>query len=148
MDKKIAELTNRGNNLLIVGLMSFLAVGVFAEIFLENELVDKADDVILVLLAIGGIAWYFSGQNRYRRSFAPYTLLAIVFIDKVAAFINEFNDPAASGDEFGIVPSLLVMVIVTAIILYRTRKVTRSVEAAAPQGEVMPSQDPEPCEGC
>jgi hypothetical membrane protein len=148
MIKKVTELTNRGNNLLIVGLLSFLAVGVFAEIFRENELLDKADDIFIVLLAIAAVIWYLSGQNRYRRSLVPFALLAATFILKVLAFVNEFNDPAASGDEFGVVPPLLAMVIVSGIILYRTRREARGVAAAQAQADVLPSRDTEPCEGC
>ncbi len=51
MENKIQEAINRGNNLLVVGLLSFTALGIFAEIFREDEWLDKADDIFVALVA-------------------------------------------------------------------------------------------------
>ncbi len=128
MSNQVKEAMNRGNNLLVVGVLVFLASGVFAEIFVENELLDKADDLFVALAAIVAAAWYLWGKNRFQYSWAPWSLLAISFLAKVLAYINERNDPAAVGDEFGVVIPLAVMVIVSGVILYRARK-----QAALPE---------------
>ncbi len=47
MPTRVRDALNRGNNLLIVGLLVFLACGVFAETLIENELLGKADDALL-----------------------------------------------------------------------------------------------------
>ncbi len=124
MPTRVRDALNRGNNLLIVGLLVFLACGVFAEIFVENELLDKADDVFVTLMAIIAVVWYLRGQNRFQYSWVPWGLLAVTFVAKVLAFLNERDDPAAVGDEFGVVIPLAVMVIVSGIILYRARNQT------------------------
>ena len=130
VSNQVKEATNRGNNLFVVGLLVFLACGVFAEIFVENELLDKADDIFAVLIAIAAVVWYLRGKNRFQYSWAPWSLLAVTFVAKVLAFINEHDDPAAVGDEFGVVIPLAVMVIVSGVILYRTHR------QMAPSGSV------------
>ena len=119
MSLQAKEAMNRGNNLLVVGVLVFLASGVFSEIFIENELLDKADDIFVTLMAIAGVVWYLRGKNRFQFSWVPFGLLAVTFVAKVLAFINEFNDPAAVGDEFGVVIPLAVMVIISGVIIYR-----------------------------
>jgi hypothetical protein len=100
---KVKEAINRGNNLFMVGLLAFAAIGVFPEIIRENELLDKADDAFITLCAVAARAWYFTGKHRYQRSWLPFGLLAATWVVKVLAFANEFDDPAAVGDEFGLV---------------------------------------------
>ncbi len=130
MPTRVREALNRGNNLLVVGVLVFLACGVFAEIFVENELLDKADDLFVVLVAIAAVIWYLRGNNRFQYSWVPWGLLAVTFVAKVLAFLNERDDPAAVGDEFGVVIPLAVMVIVTGIILYRSRQELSSSNVA------------------
>jgi hypothetical protein len=122
MPKSIKEAMNRGNNLLIVGFLSVLGIGVIAELFTENELLDKADDAIIMLLAIIAIIWYVRGTHRYQYSWFPFILLSLAFIDKIGAMSIEFSDPAASGDEFGILPTLLALIIISAVIMVRSRR--------------------------
>ncbi len=129
MPTRVREALNRGNNLFIVGLLVFLACGVFAEIFVENELLDKADDIFAVLIAIVAVVWYLRGKNRFQYSWVPWSLLAVTFVAKVLAFLNERDDPAAVGDEFGVIIPLAVMVIVSGIILYRARNEEASSQA-------------------
>ncbi len=131
MSSEVRGAMNRGNNLLVVGLLVFLAFGVFSEILIENELLDKADDIFAVLMAIAGVIWYLRGKNRFQYSWVPWGLLAVTFVAKVLAFLNEFGDPAAVGDEFGVVIPLAAMVIVSGIIVYRSRK------AALPEKNVI-----------
>ncbi len=138
MPTRVREALNRGNNLFIVGLVVFLACGVFLEIFVENELLDKADDIFAVLIAIVAVVWYLRGKNRFQYSWVPWILLAVTFVAKVLAFLNERDDPAAVGDEFGVVIPLAVMVIVSGIILYRSRN-QAVIEEGAPAREAQRS---------
>jgi hypothetical protein len=59
---------------------------------------------------------------------------------KVLAFANEFDDPAAVGDEFGLVIPLAVMVIVSGIILIRARKETAPLELEPATERAQPGQ--------
>ncbi len=143
MQIKQREALNRGNNLLIVGLLAFLASGIFLEIFVENELLDKADDIFVTLCALVAVAWYLRGRNRYQRSWLPYVILALTFVAKVLAFINERDDPAAVGDEFGVIIPIAVMLVVSAVILYRTRDQAALVDAT-PEREMEPADAARP----
>ncbi len=134
MSPQVKEAMNRGNNLLVVGVLVFLACGVFAEIFVENELLDKADDIFAVLIAIVAVVWYLRGKNRFQYSWVPWGLLAVTFVAKILAFLNERDDPAAVGDEFGVIIPLAVMVIVTGVIIYRAHKASLPSEGVSVPG--------------
>jgi peptidoglycan/LPS O-acetylase OafA/YrhL len=130
---------NRGNNLMMVAFLSILAVGVIAELFVETELLDKADDAFVLMLGILAVIWYVRGRNRYLYSWTPFILLALAFAGKALAFANEFNDPAAVGDEFGIVPVLAAMLIISAVILVRTRRSDTALDQGSPSKAPIPS---------
>jgi peptidoglycan/LPS O-acetylase OafA/YrhL len=126
--KSIKEAFNRGNNLLIVGFMAVLAVGVMAEIFNEPEFTDKIDDILILLLGVGAIIWYFRGDNRFRYSWTPFILLAASLAVKVGALFFELDDQAAVGDEFGIVPTLLALTIISLVIMLRSRQTLKDLD--------------------
>ncbi len=138
MPKSIREAMNRGNNLMMVGFLAILAVGVIAELFVENELLDKADDAFVLLLGIIGVIWYLRGRNRYSISRTLFILLALGFVAKCLAFANEFNDPAAVGDEFGIVPVLAAMLILSGVILARARRSSPALDEGLVQSAPIP----------
>lgn len=122
MPKSIREAMYRGNNLAMVVFLGVLAIGVFSELFVENELLDKADDAVIILLAIIGVVWYFRGAHRYQFSWTPFVLVTLVFVVKALALANEFTDPAAVGDEYGIVPLALAMLITSSVLMHRARR--------------------------
>jgi hypothetical protein len=128
MPKSIKEAMNRGNNLLIVGFLSVLGIGVIAELFNEVDLQDKIDDTIIMLIAIIAIVWYVRGTHRYQYSWVPFILLSLGFIDKIGAIAIESGDPAAAGDEFGILPTLLALMIISAVIMVRSRRANQELE--------------------
>jgi hypothetical membrane protein len=138
MPKSIREAMNRGNNLMMVAFLAILAVGVFAELFVENELLDKADDAFVLLLGIIGVVWYLRERNRYSYSWTLFVLLALGFVAKCLAFANEFNDPAAVGDEFGIVPVLAAMLILSGVILVRARRSSMALDEGTLQSAPIP----------
>jgi hypothetical protein len=136
----VHEATNRGNNLLVVGLLSFTAIGLLGEIIRETELRDKGDDIFIVLLALASIIWYFTGRNRYKLSWFPFILLAATAIVKAATLIYEFSDQVAVGDELGLALPLVVMTIVTGIAIARTHR--NQLHMVTPQAsEMMHSGD-------
>lgn len=136
MPTNIRESINRGNNLVIVGLLMFTALIAFPEVFREDEWLDKADDIFITLVGIGAVIWYLYRKNRYQRSWVLFGLLIAAFAIKVLAYINEFNDPFASGDDLGLLIPFGVMVVLWAIILYRTReKAGLSQSGSSPEME-------------
>ena len=116
------EAINRGYNMLVVGLLSFVGIGLVGEFFNEVEWRDKGDDIVIVILAIVGAIWYFTGHNRYKFTWLPLILLTIATIIKISTLIYEFNDQVARGDEFGLVAPLFIMTIVSGISVYRNRR--------------------------
>ena len=123
MEIKTREALNRGNNLLIVGFLAVIATGLVALLFVEDEWVDRAEDLVFLVIAIAAVSWYRSGSNRYRFSLMPYGLLTVAFLAKVAALLIEFGDLPAMGDDLLLLPPLFVMMIIAGSMLYRTRRV-------------------------
>ena len=104
------------------GSLAVLGFGLIPEILRETEWIDRGDDIILVLLAITVSGWYLSGKNRFQRSFFPFGLLIVALVTKIAGLSLEIGDPDAAGDEFGVIPVLLLLVILSGCILYSTGK--------------------------
>jgi hypothetical protein len=140
MDERIKELTNKANNMLVVGLLSFVGIGLIGEFFNEVEWRDKGDDIFIVILAIISVIWYFSGQNRYRLSWLPFALLTASTIVKIGTVFAEFKDPTARGDELGLVVPMVILTIVTGINIYRAQRDQRA-PISAPTHEMMPPGD-------
>lgn len=118
---EVREAINRGNNLLVSGSLAVIGFGIAMEIFRETEWIDRTDDIILLLLAIAVSAWYLSGSNRFQRSFVPFGLLVIALITKIIWLFIEIGDPDAVGDEFGLLPVLVLLVILSGYILMGTK---------------------------
>ena len=116
------EAINRGHNLLMVGFLAANAVGLIGMLFLEDEWIDRAEDMTVIGLAIAAVIWYRTKSHRFQYSFAPYGLLVAALAAKFAALAIEAGDLRALGDELLLVPPLIVMVIVSGYLLYRTRQ--------------------------
>lgn len=136
---KIEEIT-KGYNMLVVGLLSFVGIGLIGEFFNEVEWRDKGDDIVIVILAVVGAIWYFTGRNRYKSSWFPFVLFLITTIIKVSTFFYEFNDQVARGDEFGLMVPLLILTIITGIAIYRNRR-TSQLHATTTTPETMSPGD-------
>ncbi len=121
MPNSIREAMNRGNNLLIVVFMALMTIGVIAHQFSEDELLDRVDDFIFIILGIVTVAWYFRGRNRYKSSLLLFSILVLAVIDKVLALLNEVNDSNAIFDEYAIGVVLVFITILSGIIILRTR---------------------------
>ena len=104
---------NRGANILPVGFLAALGLAILSVLTNETEWIDRAGDIVLFLVAIAAIAWYFLGVNRFRRSLFPTVLVVIALATKIIELGVEFGDPAAVGDEFGVIPMLVLILIFT-----------------------------------
>ena len=124
MDKQITvrEATNRGNNMLMVGYLAITAAAIVERLIGEDDLVDRLDEAVIILLAIAGLVWYFSRRNRYQHSFAPLALFIASFVVQAAGLGLELSDPAAAGDDYGLVIAYLVGLIVSIVIYARARE--------------------------
>ena len=124
MDKQITvrEATNRGNNMLMVGYLAITASAIVEQIIGEDDLVDRIDEAVIILLAIAGLVWYFSRRNRFQHSFAPLALFIAAFVVQAGGLMAEIGDPAAAGDDFGLTIAFAVGLIVSIVIYARSRE--------------------------
>jgi hypothetical protein len=124
MDKQITvrEATHRGNNMLMVGYLAITAAAIVERLIGEDDLVDRLDEAVIILLAIAGLVWYFSRRNRYQHSFAPLALFIATFVVQATGLGLEISDPAAAGDDYGLVVAYLVGLIVSIVIYARARE--------------------------
>ena len=100
-------------------------MSLLVEIMMKTDLIDKLDDSIIFILAIIALVWYFKGNNKFRKSLFPFTIALLVFLVKICAFIIEFDDKAAVGDEFGLLIPLLLITIISLILYNKSKKIER-----------------------
>jgi hypothetical protein len=124
----------------VTGLLSFVGIGLIGEFFNEVEWRDKADDIFIVILAIVGVIWYFTGRNRYKVSWFPFILLTVTTIVKLSPLFYEFDDQVARGDELGLVAPLLIPTIICGVNVYRNRRINQ-IPAMTTQNEMMSPGD-------
>ena len=118
----VREAINRGNNQLMVGLMSLTFLPLILPALGEDNLVDRLDDAFIVLLAIAGIVWYFVGRNRYQHSFTPLALVIVSFIAQAFGMFMEMGDPLGEGiDDIPVFAAFTMGVILSIIVYARTR---------------------------
>ena len=99
MDKQITvrEATNRGNNMLMVGYLAITAAAIVERLIGEDDLVDRLDEAVIILLAIAGLVWYFSRRNRYQHSFAPLALFIGTFVVQAAGLAADGYGGGTAG---------------------------------------------------
>ncbi len=111
-----AESVNRSLNLLVATILGITALAFGGEIFLEDELIDKVDNTLIVVIGVVAVAWYFLGRNWAGRSRMPVILASATVVAQIIGIGLEFNDPPALGDD---IPGLLVfgsLLIIAAIV--------------------------------
>jgi hypothetical protein len=139
MDKQITvrEATNRGNNMLMIGYLAITASAILERLIGEDDMVDRIDEGVIILLAIAGLVWYFSRRNRYQHSFAPLALFIATFVVQTGGLMAEIGDPAAAGDDYGLVIAYAVGLVVSIVIYARSRE-------KGVLGEPIPVENSEP----
>lgn len=138
MDDSSRGLVNRGNNLLAVGLIATIGIGIVTEVAREDEILHKADDAALFLLGVGALVWYFAGTNRFKRSLVPLgLLLAGMVVKAVAAFALETGDQADVGDDIGVLTVFVVAIVISALAYFRS-----GAGSPAPQPQAFPAEAP------
>jgi hypothetical protein len=123
----IRESINRGFNLLAVSIVGLSGFAFLPEIFLEHDIPDKVDDIVLLVLGIVGIFWYRQKNNRFARSRMPLILVGLALLTKIGALIIEFNDAASVGDDFG---ALILFVLSFGLVWYQYSKTKKLLESS------------------
>jgi hypothetical protein len=119
----VREAINRGNNQLMVGLMSLTFLPLIPAAFGEDNLPDRLDDILIVLMAIIGIVWYFVRRNRYHHSFTPLALVLVTFIAQAGGMFLESGDPLGEGiNDIPLIGAFTMALILSIIIYSRSRQ--------------------------
>lgn len=109
----IEDAWNRGNNLVSIAVVALAGFAFAPELILEPEWQFKVDDILLLVLGIGAIAWY--KKNSFRRTIVPVLFVLVGLIIKVCAIVIEIKDKEDVGDDFG---GLVLFICATVFVLY------------------------------
>jgi hypothetical protein len=117
--KSSQNLVNRGNNLFLCGFIAVAGLAGIPELPAEGGLRGAIDEGVLILLAIGAIAWYL--RNRYRGSWRILGFPIGLLVVKAVALLVE--DPDDRGDDIGILIMGAIFIAAWSVIRWRTREV-------------------------
>ncbi len=92
---------NRGFNLMLTAIMLLTGLAFASGGIRENDLTDKLDDLGQLALGIVLPVWYLIGENRFQRSLVPVVVILLTVPLQIWGTVNEINDPAAVGNDFG-----------------------------------------------
>lgn len=119
----VQDALTRGYNLVGTAIVAITGFAFSQEFFFEDEVTHKIDEGVLFLIALGALAWYFIGNNKFSRTMVPLLLTAAALIMKLlAAFILETGDSADLGDDFS---ALLLFVIAFGFLLWQYIRLKR-----------------------
>lgn len=124
----ISDALNRGVNLLATSITAVAGLAFAPEMFIENEMADKADDVLLFILALVAIGWYGWSGKRTERSIVPVVIMVIALIVKIVGLIVELDDPDAMGDDAG---GVILFFLATCLVIYQYVKTPKLIASAA-----------------
>src|SRR5579864_7712096 len=117
---------NRGYNLVGTAIVAISGFAFSQEFFFEDEVAHKLDEGVLFLLAIGAIAWYLIGNNKFSRTIVPLLFSSAALIMKLLALLFlETGDSADLGDEY---VSLLLFVIAFGFLIWQYVSLNRMEE--------------------
>ena len=123
----VRDALNRGYNLVGTAIIAISGLAFFPEFFTEDESSHKFDEGVLLLLAIGCIAWYLIGKNKFSRTIVPILFTAVALVMKLIAFLLEKGDAADLGDEFS---TIILYVITLAFLIWQYVSIKRMAQAA------------------
>lgn len=95
------EATNRGYNLMITAVLFFAGIAFGTVAFNEADLIDKVDDIGLLVVGAVALIWYLWAGNGVRRSPVPVALAVLALVAQLSAIVFERDDPTAFGDNIG-----------------------------------------------
>ena len=134
----VRDALNRGYNLVGTAIVAISGLAFFPEFFTEDDPAHKLDEGVLLLLAIGSIAWYLIGKNKFSRTLAPLLFTAAALVMKlITFFVLERGDAADLGDEFG---AIVLFVITLAFLIWQYVSIKRMAQMAEKEtAEILPA---------
>lgn len=88
-----------------VGILGF---SLAAEIIQEDDVLDKIDDLIFLLIGIIAIWWYRKKGYLESKTTGSLILIGAGLITKIGAIIIEHADKEAVGDDIGVTVGLII----------------------------------------
>ena len=95
-------------NFFSTSFISILGFSLISEIFMENDLEDKLDDIGILILGIVSIFWYKRKGSNTSSAKGSVVLIGVGLIIKIIGIIIEHADKEALGDDIGIVIALIM----------------------------------------
>lgn len=80
------------------------------------------DDVVVIILALAGVAWIVPTRNRRSRSLIPLGLVSGALVMKLVALAIEHGDKGDLGDDIAAVLFLVVLLILSGIAYLVTQR--------------------------
>ena len=118
----VREVTNRGLNFFGVAVLGLLTTSVIHGLQLARSWSDRADDLALAAVALGAVAWYLAGRNRYRRSLVPLVGLVLGVVVKLAGLWLLYGRLVLAGADFGVAIFLTVAALIYLWQYYQLRE--------------------------
>jgi hypothetical protein len=133
----VRDAINRGYNLVGTAIVGITGFAFFPEFFIEDELTHKIDESVLLLLALGSIAWYLIGKNKFSRTIVPILFATAALTMKLLAFfVFETGDAADLADEFG---ALILFVLTLSFLIWQYVSIKRIAAKEAAEVELVAS---------
>lgn len=111
----VQDAIQRGNNLLGTAIVGLAGFAFFPEIFIEDKIEYKIDDIALFIIGIISIIWYRKSANRFSRSLFPAILVIVALVIKLFAIFIEFKEKDDVGDDFG---GMILFLLSAILVLY------------------------------
>lgn len=95
-------------NFFVASFISIVGLTLVSEIIMENDIEDKIDDVVLLVLGLIAMWWYKKSGNKGASVIPAIWISGIAVIVKIAAVIIEHGDKEALGDDFALLTACLL----------------------------------------
>jgi hypothetical protein len=95
-------------NFFTASFIGVLGLSLVSEIIMEDDRMDKIDDILMVALGLSAIWWYKKSGYKLSKTTGSVIILVIALIIKFFAIYIEHADKEAVGDDFGILSALIL----------------------------------------
>ncbi len=94
----------------------------------ENDWLDRLDDIGLLLIGIACLIWFLSGRSRYQRTAIPLVFAGGALAIQLLAVPLERDDAAAFGDNIGALVLLLPFFVFALVYYLRLSRTVQLLE--------------------
>lgn len=98
-------------NFFTAAFVGVVGLSLASEIIMENDVPDKIDDILMVILSLVAIYWYKKSGYKANKTFVSVLLLLGAIAIKIMAVVIEHADKEAVGDDYGVLAALIIAII-------------------------------------